>query len=446
MKVDHMILCRLEGTLHMANEDQSIVYVCKYQVPGLMFATEDEKLVFDSSNVIRVEKQDDFDYNLRTVLKVTLRMEMRKKLWIMKHKRDIVCTFEMDKIAMDSEVEEFLSTPQKMWYDEFSIFLTDDDESIDIAAMEQRLGLDNDPELPIEAGDEDYQESENVLNIYLFQKKLLNASNKTVNAVFTRDNIQNMAAALLTETGHKRVLLSPMENTTIYEELLVPAFPCYKALMFLDQYFGFYRTGGMIYYDVDTLYILNTNGKCKAKQENEWDETVFIVTDGPRSLPGNAMVIRPQEKVNYCNIAESSLNVQNYAGTINEKYGSTAKIVVTDDTAINTAEADQDYIDQRNTAYAYITKEDNQFTADIMKARMEENQAYVCINANNLDIQAFTPNKSFKLVFDDVSKQEKYGKNLYRLAYAYHILALESGYFYSAKHRIVLKRCGTISD
>ena len=151
----------------MANEDQSIVYVCKYQVPGLMFATEDEKLVFDSSNVIRVEKQDDFDYNLRTVLKVTLRMEMRKKLWIMKHKRDIVCTFEMDKIAMDTEVEEFLSTPQKMWYDEFSIFLTDDDESIDIAAMEQRLELDNDPELPIEAGDEDYQESENILNIYL---------------------------------------------------------------------------------------------------------------------------------------------------------------------------------------------------------------------------------------------------------------------------------------
>ena len=429
----------------MANRDQSIVYQCKYQVPGLMFATEDEKLVFDSSNIVRVEKHDDYDFNIRSILKVSLRVDMRKKLWIIKNKRDIVCTFEFDKIAMDTETEQFLSTPQKIWYDEFSIFLTDDDESIDITAMEQSLQLNGDRELPIEAGDEDYLESENVLNVFLFQKSLMNASNKTVNAVFTRDNIQNMTAQLLTETGHKRVLISPMENTKIYEELLVPAFPCYKALMFLDQYFGFYRTGGMIYYDVDTLYILNTNGKCRAKQQDEWPETMFIVTESPRSLPGNAMVVRPNEKVFYCNIAESSLNVQNYANTMNEKYGSTAKIVVTDDTAINTAEAEQDYIDQRNTTYAYITKEDNQFTADIMKARMEENQANVMINANNLDIQAFTPNKTFKLTFDDTTKQEKYGKYVYRLSYAYHIMVMESGYFYSSKHRIVLKRCGTMT-
>ena len=429
----------------MANRDQSIVYQCKYQVPGLMFATEDEKLVFDSSNIVRVEKHDDYDFNIRTILKVSLRIDMRKKLWIIKNKRDIVCTFEFDKIAMNTETEEFLSTPQKIWYDEFNIFLTDDDESIDITAMEQSLQLNGDQELPIEAGDEDYLESENILNVFLFQKSFMNASNKTVNAVFTRDNIQNMVAQLLTETGHKRVLISPMENTKIYEELLVPAFPCYKALMFLDQYFGFYKTGGMIYYDVDTLYILNTNGKCRAKQQDEWPETMFIVTESPRSLPGNAMVIRPNEKVFYCNIAEASLNVQNYANTMNEKYGSTAKIVVTDDTTINTAEAEQDYIDQRNTTYAYITKEDNQFTADIMKARMEENQANVMINANNLDIQAFTPNKTFKLTFDDTTKQEKYGKYVYRLSYAYHIMVMESGYFYSSKHRIVLKRCGTMT-
>ena len=430
----------------MANRDQSIVYQCKYQVPGLMFATEDEKLVFDSSNIVRVEKHDDYDFNIRTILKVSLRIDMRKKLWIIKNKRDIICTFEFDKIAMNTETEEFLSTPQKIWYDEFSIFLTDDDESIDITAMEQSLQLNGDQELPIEAGDEDYLESENILNVFLFQKSLMNASNKTVNAVFTRDNIQNMVAQLLTETGHKRVLISPMENTKIYEELLVPAFTCYKAVMFLDQYFGFYKTGGMIYYDVDTLYILNTNGKCRAKQQDEWPETMFIVTESPRSLPGNAMVIRPNEKVFYCNIAEASLNVQNYANTMNEKYGSTAKIVVTDDTAINTTEAEQDYIDQRNTTYAYITKEDNQFTADIMKARMEENQANVMINANNLDIQAFTPNKTFKLTFDDTTKQEKYGKYVYRLSYAYHIMVMESGYFYSSKHRIVLKRCGIMTD
>lgn len=430
----------------MANNDQSVAYICKYQVGGLMFAADDEKLVFDSSNIMRIEKIDDYDFNIRTMIKVSLRVETRKKLWILKNKRNITCTFEMDKIAMDTDVETFLSAPQKMWYDEFSIFLTDDDESIDVSSLDARLTVNNDRELPIEAGDEDYAESENIMNVYLYQKTQMNASNKTVNKVFTRDNIQNMVAALLTESGHKKVLISPMENTTIYEELLVPAFPCYKALMFLDQYFGFYKTGGMIYYDVDTLYILNTNGTPKAKRDGEWDETIFLVTESTRSLPGNAMVIRPQEKSFYCNITETSLNVQNYANTMNEKYGSTAKVVVTDGTTINTSEADQDYIDQRNTTYAYITKEDNQFTPTIIQARMEENNAVICINATNLDIEAFSPNKKFKLVFDDTSKQQKYGKFLYRISYAYHIIDIESGYFFTANHRIVLKKCGTIQD
>lgn len=59
----------------------------------------------------------------------------------------------------------------------------------------------------------------------------------------------------------------------------------------------------------------------------------------------------------------------------------------------------------------------------------------------NLDIEAFTPNKVFKLVFTETTKQEKYGKFNYRLAYAYHFIEKESTEYMVSSHRFVLKKC-----
>ena len=72
-----------------------------------------------------------------------------------------------------------------------------------------------------------------------------------------------------------------------------------------------------------------------------------------------------------------------------------------------------------------------------------ENECILYINADNLDINAFTPNKQHTVVFDDTSKQQKFGKYKYRISYIYHMLKLESETFMSSSHMIMLKR---ISD
>lgn len=423
------------------SNNQTLAYLCKYQVPSLIFISGEESLPMDASNILTIEKLDDYEFNIRCILKVSIRVDVRKKLWILKNKRTIVCKFELDKIGMDVDLEEYLINPEIVFNEEFSIFLSDDDESIDIATLEARLAQNSESEVNLTSTEEDYFESQNQMNVYLFQRNLLNASNKTVNKVISKDTLQNMVARLLTETKHEKVLMSPFENTEIYSELLVPAYSAYKGLMYLDQYYGFYKFGALIYYDVDACYILNTNGKITAKRKDEWSETIFMITQFDRSIPGNAMVRRAGEKVFYCNIPEDNLSVQKFSLMKNVQYGSEAKVVITDGTTIDISQADQSYVDQRNTYYKYITKGDNQYTAEIIRARMEENESILYITGLNLDINAFTPNKLYKLVFDETAKQEKYGKYVYRLAYAYHYIYLESGNYMSSSHRIVLKRC-----
>lgn len=424
--------------------EQSKAYLCKYQIANLIFMLGDERIETDPSNILYIEKMDDYEFNIRAILKLTLRIDVRKKLWIMKNKRDIVCKFELNKIGIDTEVEEYVTAPESVWNQEFGIYFNDEDESIDIKALEERIEMNEGESFSSGKIDtENYFESQNMLDVYLFNQKLLNASQNIFNDVLTQNTMQQLVGRLLTLTKHKNVLISKFENDEVYTELLVPALSAYKALTYLEQYFGFYRKGAMIYYDVDILYILNTNGLLTAKRENEWPETTFMFTQLDNSTPGNGMIRKEGEKVFYVSVPDMQVNPQRFSNATNVTLGSEAKVVVTDDITIDIQDANQSFIDQRNEFITYQRKDDNKYSAEIMKTRMEENDCVLYINGDNLDMAAFTPNKTFQVVFEETSKQQKYGNFKYRLAYAYTMMKIESESFMTSSHRIMLKKCGT---
>lgn len=416
------------------------LYLCKYQVKSFVIMKDDEKIELDHSNILTVEYVNDYEFNLMAILKVTLRVDVRRRLWILKNKKEIVVKFEFDKFGMDTDIENPITSPEEVWNLEFSVHFNDEDEATDIKVLEERLALNESTDFNLNYIDEEnYYETQNLLDIYLFNPKLLKASRKTVNRVYTNSTIQNVIGEILTQTKHKNVLMSKLENDEVYRELLLPANPAYKDLIYLDQYYGLYKKGALIYYDIDTLYILNSNGKVTAKREDEWTETSFMISTLDQSVPGNGMIRVQGENIFYPTITEMDINPQKFSISKNVELGSEAKMVVTDDVTINVYEADQSYIDERNERITFIKKE-NKYTGEVIKTRMEENECIIYINGDNLDINAFTPNKTFRVIFDEPLKHEKYGKNEYRLAYAYHYIKLETEHYMSSSHRIILKK------
>lgn len=426
----------------LIRRDDALLYLCKYQLPNLIFIKDDEKFECEPSNIIAIEYLNDYEFNIRSVLKVTLQIDIRRKLWIMKNKRDIICKLELNKIGMDLDIEQFITNPEEVWNLEFGVYMNDDDENSDIDSLERRLEQ-NDEDTPYmnEIETESYYESQNILDIYLFNQDLLNSSKKVFNGVFTKDTIQQFVGRILSETNHKKVLISSMENNEVYVEELVPALPAYKALAYLDQYYGFYRKGSVIFYDCDYLYIINANGKVTAKREDEWAETTIIVNRLMDATPGDGMIRIENEKRFYVSVNEFGVQAKKPSIDQNVELGAEAKLILIDGIEIQYDEADQSYVDQRNESLIYMRKADNKFTLDMITARMEENECILYLSANNLDISAFTPNKTFKFVFDDETKQLKYGEMRFRLAYAYHMLKAESTLFMSSSHRCIFKRC-----
>lgn len=428
----------------MSLVDNSDLYLTKYKTDTLIFMKDNEKIIFDPSNVLNIEYLCDYEFNIRAILKVTIRVDIRKKLWILKNKKDIICKFELSKVRMDIDYEEIISSPEEVWNREFGIYLNDEDDATDVNVLEERVKKNETEDFDInDLSTESYHESENVMDIYLFNKDLLSSSTTKNNEVITKNTIQQIIGRILTQSKHKEVLMSPIENDQVYEELLLPANPAYKNIAYLDQYYGLYKTGAIVFYDADILYILNTNGKLTAKREDEWHQTVFYITEVDNSTPGNGMFERPGEKVFYCSIPESSINPQNVADSDDGDSGNESKLVLTDTIGLISTNTTQGDLNQRNDSIIYGTKDANKYSLMLIKARTVENKCILYISSDNLDINAFTPNKVYNVVFEETSKQERFGKYQYRLAYAYHYLKLESE-FMTCSHQIILKRC--ISD
>lgn len=427
----------------LIDEKKDQIFLCRYVCENLVFSYGGEKIEMDPSNILTIEKLDYYENNIRTILKLRLRMDIRRKFWIMKHKREIVVKFELVKLGQTREVEEMITGPDKCWNLDFSLRLNDDDEATDISAlfgsMEKNEGDDFKEE---ELEKEDYFASQNLVDVFLFDDKLLKSSVKKYNEVLTSSTIQNAIGRILTKTGHKKVLMSKIENTEVYQELLIPYHEAYKCIAYLDQYYGLYKKGAQIYYDIDKLYIINPNGKVTAREEDEWVDTVFLITKRDESMPGNAMVRKPGEKIFYINIMEENINIKVPASLKNEQLGAAARVVIADGTSSELEQSNAEYVNSANEMIKYIREADNKYTASMLKARMEENNCMVYINGENFDMNAFALNKSYKLVFDDEAKQKKYGKLKFRIAYAYHMIRLETEGYMVSSHRIVLKKAG----
>ena len=107
-------------------------YLCKYQVKHLVIMNGADKIEMDHSNILSIEYMNDYDFNIMALLKVTLRIDIRKKMWILKNKKDILVKFELDKIGMDVDTEKYNTASGKVWNLEFSVYFNDEDEAIDV--------------------------------------------------------------------------------------------------------------------------------------------------------------------------------------------------------------------------------------------------------------------------------------------------------------------------
>lgn len=256
----------------------------------------------------------------------------------------------------------------------------------------------------------------NMTELFLFKKDWVSGLRKQVNVIMQEVDMTTAIAYLLSQAGVSDVLMSPLQNTTSYSEMVLPPQSIDKQLRYLNNNVGFHQYGTTIFFGFNNGYIIDCKGGCTAYKKKEWKESVFYVMDkaNTHAYMSN-MLEKPKDEHYYYNVSSSSISIYSSSVSGNVINGTEADVVDMKANSASSAKAGKANIvgDQNKTTL--YNNSSNPYKATVYQAIQTGNNMMLTIAMQNVDILGLTPNKECTVVFENQLLHSKYG-GTYRLS------------------------------
>lgn len=277
----------------------------------------------------------------------------------------------------------------------------------------------------------------NVVDLYLF-KDIVSGIRSSFNVILNNCTMCTAVTYLLYKAGVKNVLMSPFENTSVYGTLLLPPQSIEKQLKFLNNNYGFYKKGAIVYFGLLHNYVLNYKGGCTAWYKKEWKETVIYVLEKSNNMSFlSGAIIKPDEERYYYNASPSAISVSSNTVSTNVIQGTDADVIDMRNYSTISSSSGAKTSGKTNSKAIFNTRS-NKYLAETFAAQQKANSTVISIVLENLNIESFNPNKSISVIFENTSLNSKY-KGTYRVANAiYNFTPTSNDYALTAA--LVLKK------
>jgi hypothetical protein len=372
----------------------------RYRVDAfdILLGGETTKVLPTQINSIIIEK--DFDSDFFPGIRVNLSLDTELYHKVIANKTSVRFRMRLQKHIYNRENK--LTAKSDVFNDIFCIYLDEDTPFLDQSSHEEAKKVTDVPKSPEHVGGGQQE-------LFLFKEKDIVASQKVQNVVLQNINMSNTIAYILSGAGVNNVLMSPMENTTTYPEVLIPPYTLLGAINHLEAHFGFYKNGTVVFFDTDRVYFLKRGSTCTAWVPQEYKKTVFHIkkTTNPDSLsPGS--YDDAENKNIFINVVPNDISMSTPSVLTDVLHGNNV-IVVTPSTGKfdninpNTVQVGSGSYSVMVDPYA------NPYAVSAETYQRNEASYVAQVTLGDYDIAAITPNKEFMFTFEDASINSTYG-------------------------------------
>ena len=189
-------------------------------------------------------------------------------------------------------------------------------------------------------------------------------------------------------------------------------------------------------------------------EEDEDPEVNILIDTGSSTTPGRGIVQKDNDDKQYIILTESDINICKFSRTKEPNFGSKISLkVLNPETKLDEIDEENDFTaeieffgDERTERFINVDKE-NKFYRSALKARIEEDESVAYATTYGIDINYFTPNKVFKLIFAEEKKSKVYKDAKYRLSMVHHYIKPETEGHMECGTKFILKKCnGELHD
>lgn len=267
-------------------------------------------------------------------------------------------------------------------------------------------------------GTESLNDFGSYMELYLFRESDLNAIKNVNNVVISNSNMLTVCTYLLSSAGVKKMLMTPLNNTRSYSQILIPPYTLVGALRFLEQNYGFYHTYSTIFFDYDTGYMLSHKMPCNTFRRGEVKRMSLYIGADDSSQTFYSGLIEKSDNDILINITKNAASFTNSSLTKDQIQGTDVLTIDQTTGAINRNTSKSSNVGNRGVQ-VLVNKYNNPFMVSAEAYRTNESAISLSCNIKMCSVNHFTPNKEYNVILED-SQANKMYKGVYRLSYATH--------------------------
>lgn len=248
------------------------------------------------------------------------------------------------------------------------------------------------------------------LNLYLFNEEHLRKYRKLLNTVLIDTNMNTVLYYVLNYFQMKNVLLSKPDNTTTYEQIIVPPYNFLATIDYLQKVYGIYNTGYVIFQDYDVLYLISKKAECNAYRPNEYKRIHFNVVDvsSPDAVLSYGYSENKDSGTCIINVP-TAISMKNKS--INEKDKKFNEMIIVNSKNGNITTKDinlKGYGDYK-TPKIFHNNYSNPYIENSIKNEMEEGNNVFAFTIEDIDMSLLSVNKEYLINFENMAINTAYG-------------------------------------
>lgn len=277
--------------------------------------------------------------------------------------------------------------------------------------IEDNLNVDKKKETE---GDSAVTLGNNTRDFYLFTDEVTMCK-KFFNLSVESATMSDLAIYILGETGVKQLLMSKLNNNESLSNFTIPSGNAIDAINYLNNLKAFYEKGMLLFFDIDTTYLIDKNYKCTAWRKNEVRIThIHIANQQSNDSQLNGYFINKDRKQTHVFANTDRVQIRNTNITNNQIAGNKIKVIDAKAGSAQQVSANTTSVNSNNEQLLMV-KNGNKYTTTEIKTKLEENECICGITLIGVDTEVVSPNKEILITYEDSKLQKQYGGN-YRVS------------------------------
>ena len=413
----------------------------KFRVEEIfLLIPEQDPIQLPNERLVSLSIQNDFENNIFPLFRIELVLEPSRYYLILENKETIKFKIRIQKYFREIGSSQ-KSLQQDYINDTFDLILNDSDFDTQKGFKEEKAS--NDYTELVHSDVNELFEVDNRMEFFLFKSSTIKASRKIVNKVLHNATLTDGVNYICSQSNLKNMLMAPLDNKEPIEELVIPPLPALQALIFLDCYYGFYKVGSMMYFDMQRNYIIPYDAKCRAWEKNEKKETSIVIPKQSSTFSSDLCTVEKagnNVKINYIVGDNMKITIKNDSVTYDILAGNDIQSINTYSGTVTTGTSNAISKDG-NTERVIQNMTENPWFNEVYTQQTSSRSIIIEVPLGDYDASLLRPNLVYHFIFEDNSLTKKY-KGYYKLVQANHAF-IRDGSDFSISTIAIFKRMST---